>query len=256
MSRLTLAFVGQCHTVGYEGVPADAAFPEVCRGVIQASRPEVDVQLLVEPYYHPVELAKATRTVLAQAARVVIVEVVGWLAVSGSEVVDLSRLPRGVRSAYQRAQHLRRVARAVAKKTPQEAGLIHTVRTSALSAASTLLRPLLPRAPRPTVAQYEHHVADALATIRAHGATPVVQGPGAPNLALDSRRMPSDALDRYRSVHQMARRVAEGQSALYVDRWDTVAGGFFIPGTVRPTAGGHSVWGHLLGRELLNAGIV
>lgn len=256
MSRLTLAFVGQCHTVGYEGVPPDAAFPSVCRNVIQASRPGVHVELLVEPYYHPAELPKATRTVLAQGARVVVVEVVGWLAVSGSEVIDLSRLPRGVRSAYQRAQHLRRAARAVTQKTPQDAGPIFSVRKNALSAASSLLRPLLPRYPRPTVVQYEHAVAETLAIITAGGATPVVQGPGAPNLALDSRRMASDALERYRAVHHMARRVAEEKRALYVDRWDTVASGFFLPGTVRPTASGHSAWGHLLGHELLSAGLV
>lgn len=256
MSRLAIAFVGQCHTVGYPGVPADAAFPEVCRGVLQASRPQHRVELVVEPYYHPAQLLGAVRKALAQRPRVVVVEVVGWLAITGSSTIDLSRLPRGIRSAYERGQFLRRATRLVAKKT-QSSGLIHHVQTSALALASSVVRPLFPRLPRPTVPEYETFVSEALALIAtAPGISRVVQGPGAGNFATESKRLPVDAIARYRAVNEMARRVAAAHGALYVDRWDTVASGFFIPGTTRPTARGHSMWGHLLADHLLREGMV
>lgn len=126
-----------------------------------------------------------------------------------------------------------------------------------MAMASSLLQPLLPRYPRPSVGEYEDSVADAIALIRSEpGTSAVVQGPGAPNLALDSKRMAPDAMERYRAVNEMARRVAAAHGALYVDRWDTVTGSFFIPGTTRPTRNGHSVWGHLLAEQLLSAGLL
>lgn len=144
----------------------------------------------------------------------------------------------------------------MAEKT-QGAGFIHAVQTNALALVSSVVRPLLPRLPRATVADYESCVSGALALVGAvEGTTAVVQGPGAGNFALESKGLASDAIERYRAVNEMARRVAEAHGALYVDRWDTVASGFFIPGTTRPTMQGHSVWGHLLAEQLLSAGIV
>jgi hypothetical protein len=256
MSRLVVAFVGQCHTVGYPGVPPDAAFPEVCRGVLQASRPGHQVGIIVEPYYHPAQLSGAVRSVLRERPRAVVVEVVGWLAITGTSAVDLSRLPGGVRSAYQRAQFLRRASRFVADKTGG-VELVHRVHTSALALAHSVLAPLLPRYPRATVADYEGCVADALTLIRqTPGVTPVVQGPGAATFAVEAKGLASDAVSRYRAVNEMARRVATAHAALYVDRWDTVAGDFYLPGTSRPGRQGHSVWGHLLADRLLQSGAV
>jgi hypothetical protein len=255
MSRLAIAFLGQCHVRGYEGVPPDATFPEVCRNIVQASRPGHHVELIAETYQHPAHLHAAVTAALARRPRVVVIEVVGWLAIAGSSVLDLSRLPRGIRSAYQRGQHLRRVSRSIIRKTEGSA-LIHSVRTNALALASSLLQPLLPRLPRPTIAEYEACVSSALSLIASQGVTAVVQGPGAGNFAVSSKRLPDDAVERYRAVSEMARRVATEHGALYVDRWDTVAGGFFIPGTTRPTKRGHSTWGHLLADHLLRAGVV
>jgi hypothetical protein len=84
----------------------------------------------------------------------------------------------------------------------------------------------------------------------------VVQGPGAPNLDLPSRGLATNAVERYRSVEQLARRAAEQHGALYVDRWDTVSPGFFLPGSIRPSAQAHTMWGHLLAEQLLAAGMV
>ena len=257
MSEINIAFVGQCHTVGYPGVPPDVAFPEVCRADIQASRPGTHVQISLHPYYHPAELARAAKAALLHRPRVVVIEVVGWLAVTGTRIVDLSMLPKGVRSAYDRVRHFRQVSRAVSKRAPRDAEAIYRPLGTATALAGGILRSLLPRYPRPSVAEYETAVVNALQLIRAVPDTQaVVQGPGAPNLVLDSRRIASDAVKRYIAVREMAQRAATAHEVLYVDRWDTVTNAFFGKDSIRPTAKSHSVWGHLLASELLRAGVV
>jgi hypothetical protein len=256
MTELRLAFVGQCHTKGYDGVPPDLSFPEVCRGVLQSARPEHRVRVLLEPYYHPFELPRVVRAALSRHPKVVVIEVVGWLAVTGSSVVDLSRLPPKVRSPFQRLQHFHRAARVVTERT-RESGYLFQAKTTALGIATDVLRPLLPRYPRPSVSQYEAALTAAIGVITAHGGvSTVIQGPGAPNLELNRRGVAPDAIDRYRAVNAMSRRVATAHGALFVERWDTVAGGFFLPDSIRPGKSGHSVWGHLLASELLSAGVV
>jgi hypothetical protein len=255
MTRLRLAFLGQCHTVGYQGVPADSTFPEVCRSVVQASRPEHRVEIEAQPYYHPAELPEVVRKVLRHHPRVVVLEVVGWLAVAGDTPLDLSRFPKGIRTAWQRVRFMRRATRFVAHRTPSDA-LVHQVRSGALELASSALRPLMREMPRATMAEYETSVNAALQQIREGGATPVVQGPGAARFNVEAKTIPPDILERYRAVEQMARRAAETHGALYVDRWDTVSGDFYLPGSARPTLHGHSVWGHLLADHLLREGVV
>ncbi|HEX8172617.1 MAG TPA: SGNH/GDSL hydrolase family protein [Thermoanaerobaculia bacterium] len=258
MTVLRLAFVGQCHILGYPGVPADRAFPEVCRGVLQAHRPAHRVSLLLEPYYHPFELEQAVRRALRQKPRAVIVEVPGWLAVSGKPVVDLSRLPSAVRTTYQRVRHFHGMAaRVVARTSGAVPQLIYRAETSALALAGGALRPLMPRHRRATLLEYEECVSRALAAMaQAPGVQAVVQGPGAPNLALDAPSLPADLVARYHAVREMAPRVAQAHGALFVDRWDTVSRGFFSEGSVRPSAQGHSAFGHLLASELLAHGVV
>lgn len=102
------------------------------------------------------------------------------------------------------------------------------------------------------MADYERCLEGALGTIAQQpGVEVVIQGPGAPNLTLDSRGLAPDAIERYRAVERMARRVATAHGALYVDRWDTVSAGFFFPGSIRPTSDGHSTWGYLLAERLM-----
>ncbi|MGA8810184.1 MAG: hypothetical protein WB973_20125 [Thermoanaerobaculia bacterium] len=214
------------------------------------------MQVLLEPYYHPFELPRIVRAAVGRGPRVVVIEVVGWLAVTGSRVVDLSRLPPKIRSPFQRLQHFQRAARVVTERT-RESGYLYQAKTTALGIASDVLRPLLPRYPRPSLSEYENALSAAIGVIAEHeDVSIVIQGPGAPNLELDARGIAPDAVDRYRAVNAMSRRVATSHGALFVERWDTVAGGFFLPGTIRPGKSGHSVWGHLLASELLSAGIV
>ena len=252
---LSIAFVGQCHTVGYPGVPPDVAFPRVCREVIQAARPDQQVEILLQPYYHPSELEAAVRAIVPKAPRVVIIEVVGWLAVTGTRAVDLSRLPKGIRTTYERVRHFRHVSRLAVSAVPGGADAVWRAQKGLAYVAGHMLKAIVPRYPRPTVEEYETCVADALALIPST-ITPVIQGPGAPNLDLNARGIASDAMERYRAVNAMARRVAESHKALFVDRWDTVTRGFYNDGSFRPSADGHSVWGHLLADSLLAAGVV
>ena len=255
-TQTTIAFLGQCQTSGYPGVPAEATFPQVCRRALEARRPNARVDVVIEEYQHPAELTKATERVLRTAPRVIVIEVVGWLAVKSRSAVDLSKLPRGIRSAYDRARHFRRVTAFVASKIPDKSQLIHRVQVHAHALASGLLQPILPRYPRPTIAEYEKCIDDAIARIQqVPETTVVVQGPGAPNLDLLAR-LPSDMPKRYRAVEEMARRVAGNRSTLYVDRWSTVSPRFFIPGSIRPHADGHTVWGNLLAEQLLASGLI
>lgn len=213
------------------------------------------MDLLVEPYYHVAELDGAVRSVLRHRPRVVVIEVVGWLALAGTSSMDLSRLPRGIRSAADRVKFFRRAKQRTASKSGSSE-LIVNVPSGILGAAVDLLRPLMPRLPRPTLAEYESCVSSVLEKLRDEGIAAVVQGPGAGNFATQSKGRPADLADLYRAVGEMARRVAEAHGALFVDRWDTVTSTFFIPGTTRPTAKGHSVWGHLLADHLLREGLV
>jgi hypothetical protein len=64
MSQLLITFLGQCHITGYPGVPPDTVFPEVCRSILQAARPEHQVDLILAPYHHPAELPGAVRVAL------------------------------------------------------------------------------------------------------------------------------------------------------------------------------------------------
>lgn len=257
MSLVTIAFVGQCHTVGYAGVPPDAAFPEVCRRAIERARPGTRIRIVLHPYYHPAELATAVKRAVRGQPFIVVLEVVGWLAVSGSRAVDLSRLPVGVRSAYDRVRHFRHVAQKIVKDVPRGAELVYHTQTTVKSFASGVLRPLLQRYPRPTVAEYAQELDAALRAVRAApGPHVVIQGPGAPNLTLEGPGLPPDVLDRYLATREMARRAADAYSAMYIDRWDTVAPGFFSDNSVRPTARAHEVWGNLLSAELLAHGIL
>lgn len=254
---VTIAFLGQCHASGYSGVPPEATFPQVCRAEVEAQRPEVSVRVVIQEYHHPSELLTAATHVLRRVPHIVVLEIVGWLAVKGTAAIDLSRLPSGVRSTYQRVRHFRRVANLAVAKMPRTATLVERVHTNAYALATGMLRPLIPRLPRPTIDEYETLIDAAVANIAATGDVHVVvQGPGAPNLALDARGLPTDMLSRYRAVEQSARRIAERHRALYIDRWDTTAPQFYTPGSIRPQAEGHLIWGHLLAKGLLAAGLV
>ncbi len=239
MSHTTIAFLGQCQTSGYPGVPPEATFPQVCRRALETRLPQRTVSVITEEYQHPSELPRATDRVLRARPRVVVLEVVGWLAVKGgSEAVDLSQLPRGIRSAYDRARHFRRVTQLISTKIPEAAGMIRRVQTNAQALATGVLRPLLPRYPRPTLAEYESFVDSTVAQIQLEGTPVVVQGPGAPNLALEARGIASNMPERYREVERMAQRVAAKRGALYVDRWSTITPRFYIAGSIRPHAYG------------------
>jgi hypothetical protein len=197
------------------------------------------------------------RAALRSAPHVIIIEAPGWLAVAGTPSVDLSRLPKSLRSAYDRVKHFRHVSRAILRDAPRAADLVTRVDTQLGTAGRALLRPLLPRHARPSVAEYERCLADALALVVAAPSTrAVVQGPGAPNMSIDPSSVASDLPQRFVAVREMARRVADQHGALFVDRWDTITKNFYSDASPRPSAEGHSIFGQLLAAELLQAGFV
>lgn len=251
---MRIAFVGQCHTYGYAGVPPDAAFPQVCRAAVQARRPGLVVDVVVEEYQHPAQLERAVTAAVRTRPRVVVIEVVGWLAVKGSGAVDLSRLPRSVSSAVQRVQHFRKVSQSVIAKFPKP---LENVPDHAFRLATSILGKAAPRHLRTSVTEYEAGLQRAIAMVKeSPGVDCVIQGPGAPNLAMSSRLLPATMIERYREVEAMARRVAQSHNILYVDRWDTVSSSFYRPNSIRPSSEAHSTWGHLLADELIAAGLV
>lgn len=225
--------------------------------MLAAARPDVDVTVLLEPYHHPFELARALEAALRRQPRVVVIEVTGWLAVTGTAAVDLSRLPAAVTSVVDRLRHFRHVSQTMIKAVPGGPGLIYHAQAAGNSLSAGILRPLLRRYPRPSVAEYSATLNGALSTLAAHPeVTAVVQGPGAPNPALDARGLPQDVPDRYRAVNEMARHAADTHRAVYIDRWNTVSSDFYRGGSVRPTAMAHRAWGHLLASQLMVHGIV
>jgi hypothetical protein len=251
---MRIAFLGQCHTYGYEGVPPDAAFPQVCRAAVQARRPGVLVDVVVEEYHHPAQLERAVIAALRTRPRIVVIEVVGWLTVKGSGAVDLSRLPVRVSSAVQRVQHFRRVSQSLIAKLPKP---VENVPFHAFRLASSILGSAAPRHLRTSINDYAAGLQHAIARVKeSSGIDCVIQGPGAPNLSMSSRLLSANVIERYREVEAMARGVAQTNGSLYVDRWDTVSSSFYRPNSIRPTSEAHSTWGHLLAHELIAAGLV
>jgi hypothetical protein len=158
---------------------------------------------------------------------------------------------------YDRLRHFRHVSQLIVARIPYGPQLVYRISARGTAMADHILGPIIRRHARPTIAEYEELVDCEIARITDHpGVSVVIQGPGAPNLDLDSPGLAPDAVERYRAVEQMARRVAAARKVLYVDRWNTVSAGFFLPGSIRPGSEGHIVWGHLLARELMAAGLV
>lgn len=232
-------------------------FPAVLKRQIEASRPGATVSVVPLHFFHPAELPRVTRAAKKLAPAVAVVEVVGWLAVKGRAAVDLSRLPRGVRSAYDRMRHFRTVSHAVLSKIPAGAKLVYGVQATAYEAAEGVLGALVPRLPRVTMEEYEQLFDESLVALKDSGVRVVVQGPMAPNLDIEATRQhPTSLIERYRATREIARRLAHDHELLFIDRWDTLGAGFYLPGDARPSARGHAIIGNLLAEELLRAQLV
>jgi hypothetical protein len=198
--------------------------------------------------------------VLRRRPDIVVVEVIGWVAVSGQQAVDVSRLPRGVRSSYDRLRHFRLAASRLRERWPATMGLISGVEMHLQALAAGPLRSLLPRLPRPTIPDYETALEQAARLLRAaEGVEAVFQGPGAFNDSIDARSIAPNALEVYRSVNAMTRRVADRPGVLFVDRLVAAPlplGKFYLSGSIRPSRAGHEAWGHMLAESLWRASLV
>lgn len=258
MLELRVAFIGPCHTTGYPGVGPSETFPDVARAAVEAARPGLGIRILTEPCYHPADLPRAAGRAARQRAAIAVIEAVGWFAVRGSQAVDLGHLPRGLRSTYDRVRHLRHVSARVRRHWPVAGTLVAAVETTVAALADGPMRSLLPRLPRPTLAEYEERLDAALRALRAAGIEVVIEGPGRLSDQLPDRALPPDAAVRYGEVNRMARAVAARHQALFVDRMDATPGTalFYLPGSVRPSRAGHELWGRLLAEHLLRSGLV
>jgi hypothetical protein len=258
MSDFRVAFIGPCHTTGYPGVGPGESFPEVARAAVEAARPGIGLQILTEPCYHPADLPRAARRAARQHPAIAVVEAVGWFAVRGSQAVDLGQLPRGLRSTYDRVRYLRHVSAGVRRHWPVARTLVAAVETTVAALADGPMRSLLPRLPRPTLAEYEERLDAAVRGLRTDGIEVVIEGPARLSDQLPDRALPPDAAVRYGEVNRMARAVAARHQAVFVDRMDATPGTplFYLPGSVRPSRAGHQLWGRLLADSLLRSGLV
>lgn len=258
MPELRIAFVGPCHTTGYPGVGPTETFSAVARRAVEAARPGLDLRVLTEPCYHPADLPRAARRVIRHRAAIAVIEAVGWFAVRGSQAVDLGRLPRGLRSTYDRVRHLRHVSAQVRRHWPVAGTLVAAVETTMAAFAGGPMRSLVPRLPRPTLAEYEEQLDAAARELRTGGTEVVIEGPGLLSDQLADPALPSDADARYRAVNLMARGIAARHHAVFVDRMDATPGTalFYLPGSIRPSLAGHQVWGRLLAEHLIQSGLL
>jgi hypothetical protein len=150
MSQTTIAFLGQCHTYGYPGVPPDAAFPQILRRSIESHRPETKLKVVLEPYDHPSGLSRAVTRALRSRPRIVVIEVTGWLAIKGSGAVNLSRLPRTLHSTYDRVRHFRAASQLMVSRIPRGPELLYRFQANTFEAIASVLGPLIARYPKPT----------------------------------------------------------------------------------------------------------
>ena len=259
MATLRIAFLGQCLVHGYPGVDRDETFPEILRRRLLADWPGLTPVVSADSYYHPSELPSRIAGVAERrAADVVIVDVAGYFAARDMGAVDLSRLPRAIRHAYERVRHLRAVAKGLLQTYPATAGLVRRIETTGVALADGALRPLLQRYPAPTLREYEALLTDGIrAARRNRKLTIVLQGPGMFNDDEVDRRYAPDTQQIYRAVNAMTRRLADAHRLLFVDRMAvTDSRSVCLPGTIRLCAHGHRVMGDALLASLKQAGVL
>jgi hypothetical protein len=258
MPERRVVFIGPCHTTGYPGVRPDETFPVVACRAVEAARPGLTLHVLTEPSYHPGDYPAAARRAARKRPALAVVEVAGWFAVTGARAVDLGRLPGGVRSAYDRVRHLRNISAKLRNRWPVASRLVIGVETTIAALAEGPMRPLLPRLPRTSLAEYEQLLDVAVTELRAHDVDVVVEGPGLMNAELDDPALPPDSIEQYAAVNRLARALAQRHGAPFVDHIDATPAfpGFHLPGSVRPSVAGHEAWGELLAERMLETGLV
>lgn len=261
MAQVGIAFVGQCLVHGYPGVPRSATYPEIVRHHLERERPGLRVRVVAEPFYHPAELQRVLERLLRSVQPdLVVIDVAGWLVANGPTAVDLSRLPWGVRSAYDRVRHLRSVSYGLAARWPGGRGLVMGVQASGRAVVDGPLRFLVKRYPRPSLEEYERLLEEAVALVtRQPGCELVLQGPSSFNPAETDPACVPESVVLYRAVNDLARRVAAMHGVTFVDRMSLINsadGDMFLPGSTRLSDRGHQLTGHAVAETLLRGGLI
>lgn len=261
MSQVGIAFVGQCLVHGYPGVPRRATYPEIVRHHLERERPGLHVQVVAEPFYHPAELRGVLARLLPSVRPdLVVIDVAGWLVANGPTAVDLSRLPWGVRNAYDRVRHLRSVSHGLVSNWPLASGLVMRVQASGRALVDGPLRFLVRRYPRPSLEEYERLLDEAVTLVtRQPGCELVLQGPSTFNPAETDPACVPESAALYRAVNDLARRLAAARGVTFIDRMsliDGANGDVFLPGSTRLSGRGHRLTGHAVAEILLRAGLI
>ena len=261
MSQVRIAFVGQCLVHGYPGVPRSATYPEIVRHHLERERPGLRVRIVAEPFYHPAELRAVVGRLLRSAGSdLIVIDVAGWLAANGPAAVDLSRLPKGLRGAYDRVRHLRAVSYGLISRWPSAAGMVTLVQTGGRALVDGPLQLLARRYPKASLEEYERLLEETIALIaRQPGCNLVLQGPSAFNTAETNPACAPDSLAIYRAVNELARRLAAAHGVAFIDRMALIGGAdgeMFLPGSIRLSSAGHRVTGHAVAETLLRAGLI
>ncbi len=114
------------------------------------------------------------------------------------------------------------------------------------------------RYPRCSLEEYEGFLVEAIGlTTRQPGRTLVLQGPSPFNAAeTDPACVPeSEAL--FRSVNELARRLADAHGLTFIDRMSLAnSHAMFLPGSIRLSTEGHRITGHAVAETLVRAGLI
>ena len=244
---------------GYPGVARTDTFPEVVRRRIRTERPASRIPLSAGEFYHPAELPRAIRRTVGRAD-ILVIDVAAFFVANAAQAVDVSAFPRGVQTVYDRARHLRAAANRMLDAYPRGQQWVQLIETSAIALTTGILRPLIRRYPRPTIAEYERILVDSVVGVRARDKGVVLQGPAGFNAEGTFPTYTSDAIQLFADVNELAHRVGARCEVPVVDRMAIVGvrgnAHFFCPGSIRYSRTGHQITGEALAEVLLQGGLL
>jgi hypothetical protein len=257
-----VTFLGQCLPVRADLAGDDGTYPYVAERYVQAARPGTRITTTVIYYEYPyADLEVKFDLALRGRPDVIVLEVPARpVAYPDSTPVDLRRLPRRLRSSYQRVRYLRGLNERL-RAAPGMDRLVQIADVGLRAVLAGPLRHLVRRYPVPTLAEYETLVAATIARLTAKTtATLILAGPAGFTEAGDGDGYVDGAPDLYDAVNAMVRRIAARHHLPFIDRVAVTAGegpGFFHPGSsIHYAPAGHRAMGRFLGEMLLSQGIL
>jgi hypothetical protein len=258
----SLVYLGQCLAGGHEPDTGNETYPLVTRRYVEAARPGLRLETTILFYDSPyVDLDFKSDLALRARPDVLVLDVPARpVAYATKEALDLRRFPRGVRSVYQRARHLRELNELL-RLPPGVGPLVQLADVGFRAVLEGPLRHLVRRYPTPSLHEYALLVEGAVERLKARTtATLVLSGPGGFTEAGSGNGYADDAKTLYDAVNDLARQIAERHHLLFIDRVAAAAGAgpsFFQPGSsIHYSRDGHVALGRFLGDLLLTHGVL